>query len=124
MVLAHNVTLRNAMLAVSLYMILQVLLFGVGLWFFPMYLAHLCHVYIQSHTKNLTTIKKAFIGGFYGVVFGVWFLPLSVLVYQVSPIAYLIADVPYSIILAVSNFLTILWLSERINAQIRFLTHF
>jgi energy-coupling factor transport system substrate-specific component len=37
-------------------------------------------------------------------------MPFAVMMTGVSPVAYLVADLPFQIIMALSNFLTILWL--------------
>lgn len=119
MVLGENVRFKEGALGVTLYMILQVVLYGIGLWFIPMYLAWLKLIIIARMSKHKNIYVKAAIAGMYGLVYGMWFLPLTVIVYGVSPLAYIISDIPFAILMSVSSFITVLLLSQRVNAIIR-----
>lgn len=119
MVLGENVRFKEGALGVTIYMILQVMLYGIGLWFIPMYLAWLKLIIIARMSRKKNVYVKAAIAGLYGLAYGLWFLPLTVLVYAVSPLAYIIADLPYGILMGVSSFITVLLLSQRVNAIIR-----
>ena len=119
MVLGENVRFKEGTLGVTLYMILQVALYGIGLWFIPMYLAWLKLIIIARMSKHKNIYVKATIAGMYGLVYGMWFLPLTVIVYGVSPLAYIISDIPFAILMSVSSFITVLLLSQRVNAIIR-----
>lgn len=119
MVLGENVRFKEGALGVTLYMILQVVLYGIGLWFIPMYLAWLKLIIIARMSKHKNIYVKATIAGMYGLVYGMWFLPLTVIVYGVSPLAYIISDIPFAILMSVSSFITVLLLSQRVNAIIR-----
>lgn len=54
----------------------------------------------------------AVFGFFFGFVYGWMYIPVSVWVLGVPFLTYLYADVLFELIMAVSNFLTILWLYE------------
>ena len=43
----------------------------------------------------------------FAFVYGWVFMPLTVIVYGIDPVAYLIADIPFQINMAISNVLTI-----------------
>jgi len=69
---------------------------------------------------SLSTIFKkvespyilAFIGFVFGFIYGWSFIPISVIVLEVPLKAYFLMDLPFEIVMAISNFLTILWLYE------------
>ncbi|MCF7931416.1 MAG: hypothetical protein K9L02_07910, partial [Acholeplasmataceae bacterium] len=54
----------------------------------------------------------AIFGFFFGFVYGWMFIPVSIWILEIPFLTYLYADVLFELIMAVSNFLTILWLYE------------
>jgi len=70
---------------------------------------------ICLHTvfKNMKTAwALAVFGFFFGFVYGWLYIPVSVWVLDVPFLTYLYADILFEIVMAVSNFLTILWLYD------------
>ncbi|PKK96719.1 MAG: hypothetical protein CVV58_04935 [Tenericutes bacterium HGW-Tenericutes-3] len=62
--------------------------------------------------KLNTAWSLAIFGFFFGFVYGWLFIPVSVWILDVPFLEYLIADVLFEIVMAISNFLTILWLYD------------
>lgn len=61
------------------------------------------------------TYLLAFISFIYGFVYG-WILAIpAVYIADIPFVPYIIADIPFEIIMAVSNFVTVLWLYERLK---------
>jgi hypothetical protein len=54
----------------------------------------------------------AFIGFVFGFIYGWTFIPISVYILDAPLKAYFLMDLPFEIIMAISNFLTILWLYD------------
>jgi energy-coupling factor transport system substrate-specific component len=60
-----------------------------------------------DHPYGLATF-----GFFFGFVYGWMFIPVSVFILGTPFLPYLIADLPFELIMALSNFITILWLYQ------------
>ena len=84
------------------YIILQGIIWGVGLYLISMTIGWVIWWLSSKNGKNLT-IKSLLFAFVYGWVF----MPLTVIVYGIDPVAYLIADIPFQINMAISNVLTI-----------------
>ncbi|HAX03622.1 MAG: hypothetical protein A2Y45_09115 [Tenericutes bacterium GWC2_34_14] len=54
----------------------------------------------------------AVIGFFFGFVYGWMFIPAAVFLTDAPFLAYLVMDIPFEIMMALSNFITIYWLFE------------
>ncbi|MFW6299029.1 MAG: hypothetical protein ACOC14_05030, partial [Bacillota bacterium] len=70
---------------------------------------------VLNRTVNVKPL--AFFGLFFGFLYGWVFIPFTMLqvgIYDIRP--YLIADLPFELIMAGSNFVTILWLYEPLRA--------
>lgn len=61
----------------------------------------------------------AFFGVFMASLYGLAFMPFAVFQTGVSMSVYLVADIPFQILMALSNFLTILWLYEPLNRRFK-----
>lgn len=59
----------------------------------------------------------AFFGLVMASLYGFVFMPFAVFQTGVSMSVYLVADIPFQILMALSNFFTILWLYEPLNAR-------
>ena len=101
---------RHGLLLVAGYIILQGIIWGVGFYLISMLLGWTIWWLISKNGKNLTV--KSVIHAF---VYGWSFLPLTWVVYQIDPVAYLIADIPFQINMAISSSLTIIWLYRPLN---------
>jgi energy-coupling factor transport system substrate-specific component len=59
-------------------------------------------------------ITLAIFGFFHGFLYGWSFIPITVFVMDIPFLEYFLMDLPYEFIMAISSFLTILWLYEPI----------
>jgi hypothetical protein len=71
--------------------------------------------WVLSKNGKYLTIKS--IG--FAFVYGWTFLPLTWVIYRIDPVAYLIADIPFQINMAVSNIITIELLFLKLNKLIK-----
>lgn len=62
--------------------------------------------------KVESTIGLAFLGLLFGSAYGWAFIPATVFILDLPFLPYLIADIPFQIIMSVANFITILWLYD------------
>ncbi len=75
-------------------------------WFFiPLSLATIFR-------KVQSSIALAFLGIVFASIYGMAFIPGTVFVLDMPFLAYLIADIPFQVIMAVANFITIIWLYD------------
>jgi len=103
---------RNSFYLVFVYMSLQVLQWGTGLWVLPMSVGWLIWLLM---TKRMAKIKIEIKGIIFAVVYGLTFMPLTVIVYGLDPWAYILADIPFQINMAVGNFVSLLLLFDRLT---------
>lgn len=96
------------------YIILQGIIWGVGLYLISMTVGWVIWWVSSKNGKNLT-IKSLLFAFVYGWVF----MPLTVIVYGIDPAAYLIADIPFQINMAISNVLTIGFIYPALDKVIR-----
>jgi energy-coupling factor transport system substrate-specific component len=96
------------------YIILQGIIWGVGLYLISMTIGWVIWWVSSKNGKNLT-IKSILFAFVYGWVF----MPLTVIVYGIDPVAYLMADIPFQINMAISNVLTIGFIYPALDKVIR-----
>lgn len=111
---ASTFKLRDSLLMLLVYVVLDSLYMGAFNPFYmaPMYLGWatlpvLYHTLIKKHENIYLMATLGLVGGF---IYGVIFMPFAVLQTGVDPRVYLMADLPFQLIMATSNFITILWL--------------
>ncbi len=79
----------------------------------PMFLAWLL-IPISYHTvlrRTKSEVKLAVFGFVFGFVYGWVYIPFRILEFGITDLwPYFLADLPFEVIMAVSNFATILWL--------------
>ena len=92
----------SGLLLIIGYIIMQGIIWGVGLYLISMTVGWVIWWLSSKNGKNLTIKSIGF-----AFVYGWVFMPLTVIVYGINPIAYLIADIPFQINMAISNVLTI-----------------
>jgi len=92
----------NGLLLILGYIILKGIIWGVGLYLVSMTVGWVIWWVSSKNGKNLMIKSIGF-----AFVYGWVFMPLTVIVYGIDPIAYLIADIPFQINMAASNVLTI-----------------
>jgi energy-coupling factor transport system substrate-specific component len=85
----------------------------------PMFLPSMFIAWMLIPISLNTIFKKvdsaftlAFIGFVFGFIYGWTFIPISVYILDAPLKAYFLMDLPFEIIMAISNFLTILWLYD------------
>lgn len=65
--------------------------------------------------KHLKWMPVEIKGIAFAVLYGLTFLPLTVIVYGIDPWAYIVADIPFQINMAIGNFISLLLLFERLT---------
>ena len=89
-------------------MIVEILQWGFGLWNLPMFLGWTLWMVMVKEIK----LPIPFLGFTFGYLYGIMFMPLTVIVYNVDWWAYLVADFPYATTMAVSNTITLMFLHK------------
>ena len=114
----------RALYTVGVYILLEGLFFGFNLWWFSyLYIWPLLVVLVMIFRRNRSPLLWAVLAGAYGLLFG----PLMYIGYFAivggwrGYIAMWIAGIPYDLIHAVSNFLTVLVLLKPLS---RIMDHF
>lgn len=107
-----NRSYKESVLLVSLYIILEVVQWGIGLWVMPMWLGWLLWVVLVKELKGLPVYIK---GVPFAYLYGLMFMPLTVIVYGVDWWAYIVADFPFATTMAIGNLLSLSLLFERLN---------
>lgn len=69
--------------------------------------------------KPINVYYLSFFGMVMGFVYGWTFMPFNMALTGIDFKAYILADLPFQIIMAVSNYLTILWLYQPLNQLYR-----
>ncbi len=100
---------------IALYIFLQGLVWGVGLYLIPMFIAFVGYGIVTHLSKHLDKTTQAFIIGGYAIVYSASFIPVNVFILGLPLWGYIIADIPFTIILIVNNFLLALWIKPTLN---------
>jgi hypothetical protein len=86
-------------------MLLEIAIWGLGLWVTPMWLGWLVWaLMVKSKWLDISIATK---GVFFAVIYGLMFMPLTVIVYGIDPWAYIVADIPFQISMMSSNIVTL-----------------
>ncbi len=108
----------RALYAVGVYILLEGLIFGFSIWWFSyLYIWPVLVVLVMLFRRNESELVWAVLAGVYGLLFG----PLMYMGYFAivggwrSYAAMWIAGIPYDLIHAVSNFLTVLILFKPLS---------
>lgn len=108
--IATKFDLKSSILAVITYVLLDNMLGGFGVHTIPMFVGWSLFAVTIHFVRNKSEFTLAIIslvfGLFYGIILGV----PSIVIYQVNPIAYIISDLPFTLVFMLVNFLTVLWL--------------
>lgn len=97
-------TSKQSLYLVSIYMMLEIALWGVGLWVLPMWLGWILWILMVKSNLPISIATK---GVFFATLYGLMFLPLTVLVYGIDPWAYIVADIPFQVNMMASNVVTL-----------------
>lgn len=116
-------TYKESLVMLFVYVVLDSLWMGALNPFImiPMYLGWALiptfyHTLLRK-TNNPTIL--AWFGLMMGSLYGLVFLPFAVIQTGVSAQVYLLADLPFQLIMGVSNFVTIYWLYEPLNTRFK-----
>jgi hypothetical protein len=111
---ASTFKMRDTLVMIAVYVIIDSLYMGAFnvIYMIPMYLGWALiplgyHLFFKGKERPY---GLAFFGFGLGFLYGLMFMPFAVMLTGVDPIVYLMADFPFQVVMAVSNFLTILWL--------------
>lgn len=108
--IAIKFDLKSSILGTITYVLLDNMLGGFGVHTIPMFISWILFVVtihaVKSKNEFTLAILALLFGLFYGIMLGI----PSVVIYKVNPIAYIIADVPFTLVFMLVNFLTVLWL--------------
>jgi len=97
--------LKQSFYLISIYMLLEMAIWGLGLWVAPMWLGWLVWaLMVKSEWLDISIATK---GVFFAVIYGLMFMPLTVIVYGIDPWAYIVADIPFQISMMSSNIVTL-----------------
>ena len=95
---------KQSFYLLSIYMLLEIAMWGVGLWVIPMWLGWTLWIVMVKSNLPISIATK---GVFFATLYGLMFMPLTVIVYGIDPWAYITADIPFQINMMVSNVLTL-----------------
>lgn len=111
---ASSFKLRDSLTMIAVYVVIDSLYMGAFnlMYMVPMYIGwSMIPLGYQLLFKDKNhPLGLAFFGLILGFIYGFLFMPFAVILTGVDPWAYLLADIPFQIVMAISNFLTILWL--------------
>lgn len=115
--------LRSAFIMVWIYVFLDHLLMGgFSILYTPSALLAWSMIPLASHTFLVTSrpLPLALSGFIFGFLYGWMYLPAWMIQYGMRDAwLYLVADFPFEVIMAITNFLTILWLYEPLTQRIQ-----
>lgn len=104
---------RQSMYVITIYMLVEILQWGVNLWVVPMWLGWI--LWLVMVKKCNFGIWLPVTGAIFAYLYGALFMPLTVIVYGVDWWGYLIADFPYATAMAIGNVLTLSLLHKRLT---------
>lgn len=118
LILFQQYKIRVNMQYIGVYVMLQGVWWGFDLYLIPMFIAWVGFAIVANTIKSLKDVSQSLVVGGYAIIYAASFIPLSVLLYKIPLGAYVIADIPFTIILIINNFLTVLWLKPLISHRI------
>lgn len=116
-------TFKESMIMLLVYVFLDSLWMGAlnPLIMVPMYLGWalipMFYHTVLKRTQNVHVL--ALFGLFMGSLYGFVFVPFAVLQTGVSAQVYILADIPFQIVMGLSNFMTIYWLYAPLNQRFK-----
>ena len=111
--------LSKTLIIIVLHVILDTLINGsfTPLIIVPMLIGYsMVPITLQVLFKNAKIpLFLALFGIVFACLYSISFMIINVLILDIKLLTYIVADIPFTIILAMSNFLTILWLYEPLS---------
>lgn len=106
---------KQSLVMIIAYVILDNLAYGFSIFMLPMFLGWMFIPTVYAFIRPTNEYQHAALGILFGLIYSWMFIPLSVVMYGIPFKAYIIADIPFEIILCTSNVVTILWLYKPIE---------
>ena len=115
--------LKKSIVIVFIYVLIDNLLFGSIMMMhivIPMLLAWLVIVSSFSLLLKMTRHQIVYIVFAYlcGHVYGLMFVPFQAFILNIDPIAYMLVDIPWEIVMGISNALAVLWLFDPLTRSL------
>lgn len=107
-----NRSYKESTTLVSLYIILEVVQWGFGIWVLPMWLGWLLWIVLVKQVKFIPLYIKSVP---FAYLYGLIFMPFSVIFYGINWWAYIVADFPFATMMAIGNILTLSLLFEHLS---------
>lgn len=101
---ANRKIYESTVLIIS-YILLQGVIWSFGFYLISMTVGWFIWLLLVKLVDNFWDLLL--VGVLFGSIYGIVFMPLTVLIYGIDPWAYLIADIPFQINMIISNVLTI-----------------
>src|SRR5690554_1228034 len=108
--IAIKFDLKSSILGTITYVLLDNMLGGFGVHTIPMFVSWILFVISIYVARSKNEFVLAIMSLGFGLVYAVLLGIPSIIIYQVNPIAYIISDIPFTLIFMLVNFLTVLWL--------------
>lgn len=114
---SFNYSLRDSILVVIVFIIVQAILYGFNDWVLGYFIAWPLLVVVISKLKifNLSLLQVALIGGAFGLLFGVFFVLPYLMVSLNTAFSFYLRGLVFDLVHGVSNFIVILFLFEPLN---------
>ena len=87
----------------------------------PMFFSYIFIAGVISLFKITDAIKLAFLSILFSLVYAISFIPFGLYILDVKLEQYIIADIPYDLILICTNFLLVLWVYEPLRRALNML---
>jgi len=107
-----NRSYKESITLVSLYILLEVVQWGLGIWVAPMWLGWILWIVLVKQIKFVPVYIKGFL---FAYLYGLIFMPFTVIVYKVNWWSYIVADFPFASTMAIGNILTLALLFDRLS---------
>lgn len=113
--------IKKSILIILIHVILDNLVMGSFnvIVILPMFLGYLLTIMFKSFYKGNNIYMIGLIGILSSIIYALGFALFNVLFLEIKIVDYLIADIPFTLILCLSTFLSILWLYNPITKILR-----
>ena len=115
-----NRTIAKSTVLIFTYIIMQGLIWGFSIYLIPMFLGWTIWMWF---VKNMTDYGDIMIFSImFGFIYGWVFMPFSVFLYGINMGAYLVADFPFQVTMALSTVFTMMLLFTRLSTVFKLIT--
>ncbi len=120
---SKNLKTKDTLLIILIHVLLDNLFNGSFLFHFviPMFIGYaIIPISLNTIFKNKSNILfLAILSIIFSIFYAICFIIPSCYVYEIKYSAYILSDIPFTIILSMSSFLTVLWLLKPLNNMFR-----